>query len=281
MPPRFMPGDSPARFLGELRVLRDQAAIDHAELATRAHYPVDVLVSAEAGPSLPDLPVLSAYVRACGGVPAEWEDRWRALTGTAGDSALPSRPLGGSAAAKAGARAGATATEDQDPAQVISVLSRVVSASGSASAASAGPATGPGFGGASRASVPGLGDTSGPGLGVAPDTAPQNGHWGSRVPDAPAPQIDLPPSSALRPPIPVPTTPPPVPSSVPSPAPFAAPVHPGASSPGDRGTAAQAAALLASARAARGRGLPTPAAVVLVLVAALIGVVILVAVVVS
>ena len=64
MQPRENSGDSPARFLAELRALRDQSALSHTELAARAHYPIDVLQAAEVGPPLPDLPVLSAYVRA-------------------------------------------------------------------------------------------------------------------------------------------------------------------------------------------------------------------------
>jgi hypothetical protein len=261
-----MSGDSPARFLGELRVLRDRAGIAHAELAIRAHYPVDVLVAAEAGPSLPDLPVLSAYVRACGGVPAEWEDRWRALTGAGGDSGLPSRPVGGSAAAQAGARAGATATtsEDHNPDQIMAVLSRVVSASGSASHTSAVPATGPG---------PGPVGVSDLGLGVEPGPAPPNGHWGSRTPASNPPSADASASSAWRSPIPVPSTPPPVPSAVPSPAPFATPERHGAASP----AVAKAAALLSSARATRGGRQLSPAAIVLIVAVVLICVGILIA----
>lgn len=62
--------DNPARFLRELRELRSHAGLGHAELAARAHYPCDVIKAAEAGPSLPGLPVLSAFVRGCGGTVA-------------------------------------------------------------------------------------------------------------------------------------------------------------------------------------------------------------------
>ncbi len=101
------PGDDQARFLADLRALRDSAAIGYDELAARAHYPSDVLKEAENGPSLPGLPILSAYVRACEGDVLDWEERWRRLNpDVADDPDLPVRPAGASAAAVAGARAG-------------------------------------------------------------------------------------------------------------------------------------------------------------------------------
>ena len=101
--------DDKARFLAEFRALRDRAVIDYEELAARTHYPSAVLKDAENGPGLPGLPVLAAYVRACGGDVAEWEERWRLLARAAEDEAgLPTRPAGASAAAVAGARAGVT-----------------------------------------------------------------------------------------------------------------------------------------------------------------------------
>ena len=101
------PGDDQARFLADLRALRDYAAIGYDELAARAHYPSDVLKEAENGPSLPGLPILNAYVRACEGDVLDWEERWRRLNPeVADDPVLPVRPAGASAAAAAGARAG-------------------------------------------------------------------------------------------------------------------------------------------------------------------------------
>jgi len=101
------PGDDQARFLADLRALRDSAAIGHDELAARAHYPSDVLKEAENGPSLPGLPILTAYVRACEGDVLDWEERWRRLNPEApNDPDLPVRPAGASPAAQAGARAG-------------------------------------------------------------------------------------------------------------------------------------------------------------------------------
>src|SRR5580704_18016039 len=101
------PGDDQARFLADLRALRDSAAIGYDELAARAHYPSDILKEAENGPYLPGLPILTAYVRACEGDVLEWEERWRRLNPeVADDPGLPVRPAGASPAAVAGARAG-------------------------------------------------------------------------------------------------------------------------------------------------------------------------------
>jgi hypothetical protein len=100
-------GDDQARFLADLRALRDSVAIGYDELSARAHYPSDVLKEAENGPSLPGLPILSAYVRACEGDVLDWEERWRRLNSEVPDDPdLPVRPAGASAAAVAGARAG-------------------------------------------------------------------------------------------------------------------------------------------------------------------------------
>ncbi len=101
------PGDDQARFLADLRALRDAAAIGYDELAARAHYPSDILKEAENGPCLPTLPILAAYVRACEGDVLEWEERWRRVANeAAGDPGLPVRAAGASPAAVAGARAG-------------------------------------------------------------------------------------------------------------------------------------------------------------------------------
>jgi hypothetical protein len=101
------PGDNQARFLADLRALRDSAAIGYDELAARAHYPSDILKEAENGPYLPGLPILTAYVRACEGDVLDWEERWRHLNSeVADDPDLPVRPAGASPAAVAGARAG-------------------------------------------------------------------------------------------------------------------------------------------------------------------------------
>jgi hypothetical protein len=124
---RAVDADDAMRFLRELRQLRNEAGLEPAELAARAHYPRDVIVAAEAGPSIPGLPVLSAYVRGCGAGLAEWEERWRSLTGSsAADPSLPARPAGCSGLADAGARLGAAVSSNGEvpiPAQVMRFLS--------------------------------------------------------------------------------------------------------------------------------------------------------------
>ena len=101
--------DDKARFLADLRALRDAAAVEYDELSARTHFPSDVLKEAENGPTLPTLPILAAYVRACDGDVLEWEERWRRLRSEAWtDPSLPVRPAGASPAAAAGARAGVT-----------------------------------------------------------------------------------------------------------------------------------------------------------------------------
>ena len=120
-------GDDPARFLQELRQLRDGAGLGQAELAARAHYPYDRIKAAEVGPTLPDLPVLSAYVRGCGGTTEEWEERWRSLTSAPTLPLLDARPAGCSTAASAGARIGSISpvAETPDPSVILAALDRV------------------------------------------------------------------------------------------------------------------------------------------------------------
>ena len=120
-------GDDSARFLKELRQLRDGAGLGPAELAARAHYPYDRIRAAEAGPTLPDLPVLSAYVRGCGGTIEEWEERWRSLTSAPTLPLLTARPAGCSTAASAGARIGSISApvDTPDPSIILAALDRV------------------------------------------------------------------------------------------------------------------------------------------------------------
>jgi hypothetical protein len=137
-------GDDAARFLRELRQLRNGAGLGHAELAARAHYPYDSIKAAEVGPALPDLPVLSAYVRGCGGTAEEWEERWRSLTRSPSLPVPAARHAGSSPAATAGARIGSVseAAEVPDPSVIIAALSRVAEemASGGSGTPPASPA---------------------------------------------------------------------------------------------------------------------------------------------
>jgi hypothetical protein len=140
-------GDDAARFLRELRQLRDGAGLGQAELAARAHYPFDSIRAAEIGPELPDLPVLSAYVRGCGGTTEEWEERWRSLTRTPSLPVSDARQSGVSDAATAGARIGSTTPvgDGPDPSIIIAALSRVAEemASPNPDAAPGSPAVSP------------------------------------------------------------------------------------------------------------------------------------------
>jgi hypothetical protein len=117
--------DNKKRFLADLRALRDRAVLDFEELAARAHYPSDVLKEAEHGPTLPTLPILAAYVRACDGDVPEWEERWRRLEfDSRADDGLPIRPAGASPAAVAGARAGVSVAppDAYDPERIRAAL---------------------------------------------------------------------------------------------------------------------------------------------------------------
>jgi hypothetical protein len=129
--------------LRELRQLRDGAGLGHAELAARSHFPYDSIRAAEVGPALPDLPVLSAYVRGCGGTTEEWEERWRSLTRSPSLPLPTSRDAGISDAATAGARIGSASQvgDSPDPSVIIAALSRVAEemASPSVGAVSASP----------------------------------------------------------------------------------------------------------------------------------------------
>ncbi len=118
-------GDDKERFLADLRALRDEAGLGYDELAARAHYPSGVLQEAEYGSSLPSLPILAAYVRACDGNVPDWEERWRFLGFEAGaELGLPVRPAGASPAAVAGARAGVSVAppDAYDPERIRAAL---------------------------------------------------------------------------------------------------------------------------------------------------------------
>ena len=75
-------------------------------MAEKSHYTMRTLASAAGGFRLPTLPVLIAYVNACGGDVAEWEERWDRLmkSGKRAASRCRRRPDGGEPGATAGAR---------------------------------------------------------------------------------------------------------------------------------------------------------------------------------
>ncbi len=72
-------GDEPLTlFARELRKLRASAGNPpYRRLAQEAHYSATTLSDAAGGKTLPSLAVTLAYVRACGGDPVTWEQRWR------------------------------------------------------------------------------------------------------------------------------------------------------------------------------------------------------------
>ncbi|KAA6211993.1 hypothetical protein CP973_21040 [Streptomyces albofaciens JCM 4342] len=66
------------RFAFALRKLRAEAGSPtYRAMARKAGYSTAALSRAAAGETLPSLPLTLAYVRACGGNPQEWEQRWQ------------------------------------------------------------------------------------------------------------------------------------------------------------------------------------------------------------
>lgn len=66
-------------FARDLRALRAKADLEYPEMAESSHFEMKTLAAAAGGLRLPTLPVAVAFVRACGGNVAEWEDRWQKL----------------------------------------------------------------------------------------------------------------------------------------------------------------------------------------------------------
>ncbi len=66
-------------FARDLRALRAKADLDYPEMAEVSHFEMKTLAAAAGGLRLPTLPVAVAFVRACGGNVAEWEDRWQKI----------------------------------------------------------------------------------------------------------------------------------------------------------------------------------------------------------
>lgn len=66
-----------AWFAVELRRLRHSAGdLTYREMARKTHYSATTLSAAAAGRRLPSLEVMKAFVQACGGNIALWEQRW-------------------------------------------------------------------------------------------------------------------------------------------------------------------------------------------------------------
>jgi hypothetical protein len=87
-------------------VIRAQSDLDYPDMAEKSHYTMRTLASAAGGLRLPTLPVLIAYVNACGGDVAEWEKRWGKLTesGKKSPVALPAAGSDGDGVPPAGAK---------------------------------------------------------------------------------------------------------------------------------------------------------------------------------
>jgi hypothetical protein len=87
--------DNVAAFARDLRVLRSKVGLDYPDMAEKSHYTMRTLASAAGGLRLPTLPVLIAYVNACGGDVGDWEERWDRLvkSGKKGGGAIV--PAGG------------------------------------------------------------------------------------------------------------------------------------------------------------------------------------------
>lgn len=88
--------DNVASFARDLRVLRAKASLDYPEMAEKSHYTMRTLASAAGGLRLPTLPVLIAYVQACGGDVGEWEERWGKLVKSAKKGQTAALPPAGS-----------------------------------------------------------------------------------------------------------------------------------------------------------------------------------------
>jgi hypothetical protein len=121
-------------FARDLRTLRAQAGLDYPEMAETSHYGMKTLASAAGGLRLPTLPVAVAYVRACDGNIAEWEDRWQKLADkitadvakkhrSDGEETEPPEPAEVSAMTEAPALPPITSAPDPDSGEVYVITS--------------------------------------------------------------------------------------------------------------------------------------------------------------
>lgn len=79
-------------FAGDLRALRARTGITYRVLSRSAGYSPSALSAAASGDTLPTLEVTLAYVQACGGDAAGWEQRWTELSAWLAASASGSTP---------------------------------------------------------------------------------------------------------------------------------------------------------------------------------------------
>jgi hypothetical protein len=86
------PGNELADFAKDLRELRTEAGLGYPEMAELSHYTMKTLAAAAGGLALPTLPVTAAYVRACDGNVAEWEDRWHRIADAMKPDSQGARP---------------------------------------------------------------------------------------------------------------------------------------------------------------------------------------------
>ncbi|NEC29027.1 helix-turn-helix domain-containing protein [Streptomyces sp. SID8111] len=82
------------RFALGLRALRERAGLTYSEMAEASHFSPSTLSQAAAGRRLPTRDVLRAYVRACGGDPRGWEDRWERVRREVPGPAEPDSAVG-------------------------------------------------------------------------------------------------------------------------------------------------------------------------------------------
>ena len=122
-------------FARDLRALRAKANLDYPEMAEVSHYEMKTLAAAAGGLRLPTLPVTVAFVRACDGNVAEWEERWQKLaeklTAEAAkkrkneddEDTAPTEPADAPAALEPPARKPATPPADSDGGEVYVITS--------------------------------------------------------------------------------------------------------------------------------------------------------------
>ena len=88
-------------FARDLRALRAKADLDYPEMAEVSHYEMKTLAAAAGGLRLPSLPVAVAFVRACDGNVADWEERWQKLADRITAEAARKRKTDGEESAEA------------------------------------------------------------------------------------------------------------------------------------------------------------------------------------